>query len=240
MLKTIIAICFLATTAKAGEIEFMNPLAYSRAASDARYVLSPTETRAQAFTNASFSVGTSTLVVKNGFVGIGNTNPDTKLHISSGAIKVDGSGTNKLDIYRNDAVGLMATFSNTYQSLGTVGAPNGRLAFSSRYTGGSDFAGATIDWGYLSSYQTGGAFFNFQLMNTAGSNASVLTLKGSGNIGIGVTNPDTKLHISSGTITVDGTGSPSAGYALCLTATKQMGRCSNTPDANGACTCAVN
>ena len=79
----------------------------------------------------------------------------------------------------------------------------------------------------------------FYTGNESGKGTEKMRVASTGNVGIGNTNPDTKLHVSSGTIKIDGTGSPSAGYALCLTATKQIGRCSDTPT-NGACTCAVN
>ena len=40
---------------------------------------------------SSFSVGTSTLVVSGGKVGIGNINPSSKLHLSSGTMTIDGT-----------------------------------------------------------------------------------------------------------------------------------------------------
>ncbi len=58
-----------------------------------------------------------------------------------------------------------------------------------------------------------------------------------GNVGIGTTAPQTKLDISSGTIHMAGTNTPTAGYALCLTAGGSMGHCTTQPDAGGACTC---
>lgn len=57
------------------------------------------------------------------------------------------------------------------------------------------------------------------------------------NVGIGTTAPADKLDISSGTIRMAGTGSPAVGYALCLAASGAMGHCTDTPAANGACTC---
>ncbi|MEK7736565.1 MAG: hypothetical protein AAB319_02235, partial [Pseudomonadota bacterium] len=38
-------------------------------------------------------------------------------------------------------------------------------------------------------------------------NGANLTVPGSGNVGLGTASPATKLHISSGVLTIDGTGS---------------------------------
>lgn len=61
--------------------------------------------------------------------------------------------------------------------------------------------------------------------------------RNSGNVGIGTTAPATKLHISSGTITMIGTGSPATGGALCLNAANAMSKCTSAVDASGNCTC---
>lgn len=58
-----------------------------------------------------------------------------------------------------------------------------------------------------------------------------------GSAGIGTANPNTKLHISSSTLTLDGAGAPAAGGALCLNAGKQLSKCTSTVDASGNCTC---
>jgi hypothetical protein len=58
-----------------------------------------------------------------------------------------------------------------------------------------------------------------------------------GNVGIGTTAPITKLQITSGTITMEGTGSPSLSYALCLSTAGAMGHCTSATAANGACSC---
>lgn len=66
---------------------------------------------------------------------------------------------------------------------------------------------------------------------------SAFAINHSGNVGLGTPNPATKLHMSSGTLTVDGTGSPAAGGALCLNAAKALSKCTSAVDASGNCTC---
>ncbi len=56
-------------------------------------------------------------------------------------------------------------------------------------------------------------------------------------VGIGTTAPATKLHMSSGTFTMDGTGAPAAGGALCLNAANAMSKCTSVVDISGNCTC---
>jgi hypothetical protein len=58
-----------------------------------------------------------------------------------------------------------------------------------------------------------------------------------GLVGIGNPNPSTKLHLSSGTITLDGTNAPTVGGALCLNTAGAMSKCTTVVDASGNCTC---
>jgi hypothetical protein len=84
---------------------------------------------------------------------------------------------------------------------------------------------------------TVGKKLTFRTSNAGSLDTSAMTMLASGNVGIGTTAPDTKLDISSGTIKMAGTGSPAKGYALCLTAAGKLSTCSNTPAADGTCTC---
>lgn len=47
---------------------------------------------------SAFSVGNSTLNVRNGRVGIGTTNPAQKLHVSSGTLIIDGIAANAIQV----------------------------------------------------------------------------------------------------------------------------------------------
>jgi hypothetical protein len=58
-----------------------------------------------------------------------------------------------------------------------------------------------------------------------------------GNVGIGTTAPGAKLHVSGGTIRVEGTGAPTTGGALCLNASGNMSKCTSAIDSSGNCTC---
>ena len=64
-----------------------------------------------------------------------------------------------------------------------------------------------------------------------------MTINEDGSVGIGTTAPATKLHMSSGTLTIDGTGAPTTGGALCLNAGGAMSKCTSAVDASGNCTC---
>jgi len=69
--------------------------------------------------------------------------------------------------------------------------------------------------------------------NTANININPI----GGNVGIGTTSPADKLDISSGTIRMAGSGTPTGGGALCLNASGQMAKCTSAVDASGNCTC---
>jgi len=83
----------------------------------------------------------------------------------------------------------------------------------------------------------GSVLSQFRLFsNEDASGAFGITING-GNVGIGTTNPSTKLHISSSTIKIDATGAPATGGALCLNAAQQMSKCTSVVDVSGNCTC---
>lgn len=69
------------------------------------------------------------------------------------------------------------------------------------------------------------------------NNQDVMRLSTDKYLGIGTTSPAAKLHVSSGTIHIDGTGAPTYGGALCLNAAGNMSKCTSAVDASGNCTC---
>ena len=58
-----------------------------------------------------------------------------------------------------------------------------------------------------------------------------------GNIGVGTIVPAGKIHMSSGSVYLDGSGGPATGFALCLTATGKLTKCTSLVGADGSCTC---
>lgn len=58
-----------------------------------------------------------------------------------------------------------------------------------------------------------------------------------GHVGLGNTAPQALLHMSSGTILMDGTGAPATGGGLCLNASGRLSKCTTALDASGNCTC---
>ena len=71
----------------------------------------------------------------------------------------------------------------------------------------------------------------------AGGASTYLFVRDDGNVGIGTINPNTKLHIASSTLTLDGTGAPATGGALCLNASGRLSKCASAIDGSGNCTC---
>ena len=139
----------------------------------------------------AFSVGGSTFVVTNGNVGIGTTG-------------ATGVLTYKTEIYGADPVlGLSGTANGVGQLVG--------LEFNQQTTS----AGATRAGGAIKSVAAGvytggvGSTYNSDLAlytSASGVNTERIRILSGGNVGIGTTAPTTKLHVSSGVLTVDGAG----------------------------------
>lgn len=69
--------------------------------------------------------------------------------------------------------------------------------------------------------------------------ANRFTVMQAGNVGVGTGgSPVEKLHISSGTILIDGNGTaPTAGGALCINTSRKIVKCTSVVDVSGNCTC---
>jgi hypothetical protein len=77
------------------------------------------------------------------------------------------------------------------------------IYFEGRFTGqASNWSVANINYGYTSHYNTGGATLAFDLVNTGGGWGNVMTLKGSGNVGLGTTTPGERLELYDPSATV--------------------------------------
>lgn len=106
---------------------------------------------------------------EDGNVGIGNTNPQHKIHFGA----VDGY----------------------YTSIGSGNRPPGGAQPWLGLFNNSDIASATFGWGFYDSNTDG----SLQIWNKNNSTTAynTFTIKRGGNVGIGTTNPDRPLHILS-------------------------------------------
>lgn len=198
-------------------------------------------------TGNAFSVGGSTLVVTGGRTAIGHAPYDSDFEIFNAT--PTGSGHLRISNNKNTsdfAITNASSLDANYLQLGGLeyGVGSQRLiGFGYNNSQGATRRYAPAYLGYVETDVAWRGDFVFQLRtNTSVGTApsEKMRIKSNGNVGIATTNPNTKLHISSGTLTMDGSGSPAGGYALCLDATsKQMGHCSSVVAADGTCTCTV-
>ena len=162
-------------------------------------------------TGSAFSVGGSTFVVTGGNVGIGTGTPGARLAVSS-----TGGFTNlNVKAYSATAserprIWLQRSRSTT-ESFGatTVGDDLGIIEFQGVGASASAFVNAAS----IKAIQTGATDVyapSDMLFHTTPPGSSGLTerlrINSTGYIGVGTTAPASKLHISSGALTIDGTG----------------------------------
>jgi hypothetical protein len=141
----------------------------------------------------------SLVVASNGNVGIGTNAPTTKLNVNGGARFTNSSSASSI-------ISNTAIWADT--PLQTVSAFFGNVASVSSLTGDQystsiRFNGADVSWGDLSYYPNEGGKGHFRFSLTGNSvvtdpNAKlgVGGLYVAGNVGIGVTNPLSKLHVT--------------------------------------------
>lgn len=119
--------------------------------------------------------------------------------------------------------------------------------------GGVGFRVGDIGDAYYLDYISGGLLAAFRAYGLRplhfGTNGiDALFISAYQNVGIGCEAPSTKLHISSGTVTIDGnvspaltitgSGAPPNSQALCLLA-GSLGHCTSIVGVGGGCTCSV-
>jgi len=167
-------------------------------------------------------VNDDVLVVKAGYVGIGTDSPSSILHVAGTPGSVAGSGiffSGNTAIWQPSASTLairpsgtdIATFTSTRVGIGTsvpgttlhvdsvAAYPTLTLARSSTHPGLSFTAGLTKFTGAGTDLVVEGVGndtgFGFRTVNSIGTLIDTLILIPSGNVGIGTTTPDEKLHI---------------------------------------------
>lgn len=132
-----------------------------------------------------------------GNFGIGTTSPQQKLHVQGGGARVEDFGT---------GLGGFISVGNNTEAAGNYSAYFfGNTALDQTYFKGG------IAYETLASTNGRGDMHFLQDSNANSSNAtiadSVMTILNGGNVGIGTTSPDQKLHIKGGDIqTQDTTG----------------------------------
>lgn len=133
-----------------------------------------------------FSVGTSTLVVKEGKVGVGTTSPATSLQINSANTATDSLG-------------------NVWINSTDAGAINkgGQLNF------GGDVNGTTRVFGSIAARKENSTaadrsgYLSLATVNSGAANSEKMRITSAGNVGIGTTAPDHSLSIVSNPASVD-------------------------------------
>lgn len=186
ILSVLLVVLSLGVTGANAQI--VSPKGITAGVGDGRYVnvTGDTMTGALAITANSFSVGTSTFVVSAGKVGVGVSPAFSNLQIPYNTTDSQGYfGGIELQGYDVSNNWIM---SNLRYNSGYKYRANGK--------GGSLSIGdGILRWDTVAS-------------GVAGNSATLTNrffIGDTGLVGIGTTAPDTKLHISSGTIKVDGT-----------------------------------
>lgn len=158
-------------------------------------------------TGNAFSVGTSTLVVVDGNVGIGTTSPDSRLNIigeGAGAtsriraVRYGSSGSATLQLFRSNGTLASPTALINGDTAGNLqyGGYNG----SSLEPGGAINAVATENW----SGTAQGTKIEFKTTdNTTTTRDLRMTIDQNGNVGIGTEGPGAQLELSNTTVGAD-------------------------------------
>ena len=138
---------------------------------------------------------TDRMVIKHttGNVGIGTTDPIAKLHVN-GSLNVSGTANmlNPLTIGQNSGFNVEHTNPNCLLRVRPVDsntANNGGVEIGS-ITGNSPYIGANQGVG------PDGSTINSYSLHFRTSNQARMTIKADGNVGIGTTNTQSKLHVN--------------------------------------------
>ena len=124
----------------------------------------------------------------NSRVGIGTTSPSAKLHVfTAGHFKVDTGSSPIVEIANNSA------------TSSTSGTATLKFTQANTQAGGKIVSGRDGDYSNGSTRQTHMAFYTA----TTASDTEKMRITATGNVGIGESSPDGKLHIKGGTASGD-------------------------------------
>lgn len=191
----------------------------------------------------AFSVGSSTFVVSAGKVGIGTTSPGSAFDVAgSASFRDQATVVGSMTVVGEMLVGSASILRATEARIATrIRIPEGGIDVNGTsgiglgdarvlgWSSNSDGAGAE-DIGL--SRGRAGVMYVGQGTNGTFNGTVVVS-----SAGIGTPFPVTAFHLSSGTLTIDGTGSPTKNSALCLTTAGTLGACDGLVGADGTCTC---
>ena len=148
----------------------------------------------------TYNASTNSLSV-SGSIGIGNTNPSTRLVIGESSIGTDQVQNNNSLIIKSQSditnsrkggINLISTNSTTNENTGVpiqwLSNYNNTIAYATASITGRKTVSGSTDFfdGYL----------QFSTTNSLGSLAEKMRITGDGNVGIGTTNPQELLHIA--------------------------------------------
>jgi hypothetical protein len=155
------------------------------------------------FVESNLEVGTANLFVDTttGNVGIGTTNPQGLLHISSGTsgdahliLEADTNNNNETDnpkiVFKQDG--------GYY--IGEIGLTNNQMAFRNKTGSGGGFI----------FYSNVGAGSTTDINELEDTQVEVMRITGDGNVGIGTASPSVPLHVSSSNFVSDAVGPASS------------------------------
>jgi len=149
-------------------------------------------------------------ITASGNVGVGTTNPSSKLHIEGGNITNTGlpatvnTAKRGIDISTNDLAGSTGN-AGVYVSAPYGGGTTNQAFFRVKRGASDIYNGAEI--GFSNTFRI--------LGSTTEDSSEYFRITGAGNVGIGVTNPSAKLDVRSGNIALsDPSSTTGAGYAI--------------------------
>ena len=151
----------------------------------------------------SFSMDDSTkmIILPSGNVGIGTTNPETKLHVLDTNVGVKSNYAT-------------AIIENTDAQLDLTSSSAGTWGSSLNFIEGNGATNTNV-WSIARTTSGGGNNLRFNFgTNNQHDNDTKMVIESGGNVGIGTATPSQKLDVKDGFIQVSGTGPSGYGYLL--------------------------